>query len=49
LPLAFIPASFGAWAIKASVNFLVLGDNLERINSNDDFEVIGNFGLSMTY
>jgi hypothetical protein len=49
LPLAFIPPSLGAWTIKASVGFLVLGDNLKRINKNDDFEVIGNFGFSLTY
>ena len=49
VPLAFIPASFGAWTIKGSLNVLHLGDNLKAINNNDRTEVIGTIGLAFTY
>ncbi|MBI2217866.1 MAG: hypothetical protein HYU51_11255 [Candidatus Rokubacteria bacterium] len=49
LPLAFIPASFGAWQLKAGVGVLTLGDNLRRVNAGDDVEVIGTFGVALTY
>jgi hypothetical protein len=49
VPLAFIPASFGAWQFKASVMTLVLGDNLRRINGRDDVEFIGTAGIAFTY
>jgi hypothetical protein len=47
--LKFIPASFGAWSLKAGVQFLVLNTNLETINTNDSFVPIGSVGVSMTY
>lgn len=49
VPLAFIPASFGAWTVKGSLNVLHLGDNLKAINNNDRTEVIGTIGLAFTY
>ncbi|MBI1736343.1 MAG: hypothetical protein HYR51_14315 [Candidatus Rokubacteria bacterium] len=49
VPLAFIPASFGAWQFKTSVVTLVLGDNLRRINGRDDVEFIGTAGIAFTY
>jgi hypothetical protein len=49
VPLAFIPASFGTWTIKGSVNVLHLGDNLKAINNNDRTEVIGTIGIAFTY
>jgi len=49
VPLAFIPASFGSWTIKGSVNMLHLGDNLKAVNNNDGTEVIGTIGLAFTY
>jgi hypothetical protein len=49
VPLKFIPAAFGSWQAKTSVTFLALGDNLERINNGDSFEVIGTFGIALTY
>jgi hypothetical protein len=49
VPLKFIPAAFGSWTAKAGVQFLTLGDNLERINNRDSFEVIGTLGLAFTY
>ena len=49
VPLAFIPASFGAWQFKASVVTLFLGDNLRRINNRDDVEFIGTAGIAFTY
>ena len=56
MPLSFVPARFGSWEAAAGVHFLFLGDNAETINgsvagigSGDDFEVIGTFGISMSY
>jgi hypothetical protein len=49
VPLAFIPASFGSWTIKGSLNVLHLGDNLKAINNNDRTEIIGTIGLAFTY
>jgi hypothetical protein len=47
--LKFIPASFGNWALKAGVQFLVLNTNLKTVNTNDSFVPIGSVGVSMTY
>ena len=49
VPLAFIPASFGTWTLKAGVNVLHLGDNLREINDRDRTEVIGTVGIAFTY
>jgi hypothetical protein len=49
VPLKFIPPGFGSWTAKAGVQFMTLGDNLERVNNGERFEVIGTFGLSFTY
>jgi len=46
VPLAFIPASFGSWTIKGSLNVLHLGDNLKAVNNNDRTEVIGTIASS---
>jgi hypothetical protein len=47
--LKFIPASFGTWALKAGVQFLVLNSNLQSVNTGDSFVPIGSVGVSMTY
>jgi hypothetical protein len=47
--LKFIPASFGNWALKAGVQFLVLNSNLQTVNTGDSFVPIGNVGVAMTY
>tara|TARA_Y100001933_G_scaffold265265_1_gene338785 strand:+ start:57130 stop:57951 length:822 start_codon:yes stop_codon:yes gene_type:complete len=49
MPLSFVPAQFGSWEAAAGVHFLFLGDNTEAINNGSDFEVIGTFGISMSY
>lgn len=49
LPLAFIPAAFGSWQFKGGVQLLALGDNLKLVNRDDDFEVIGTFGIALAY
>ncbi|MGH7308606.1 MAG: hypothetical protein ACREK6_07920 [Candidatus Rokuibacteriota bacterium] len=49
VPLKFVPASFGAWSAKASLTYITLGDNLKAANNGDGSEVIGTFGLAMTY
>jgi hypothetical protein len=49
VPLAFIPASFGAWTLKGGLTVLHLGDNLRAINNDDRTEVIGTVGIAFTY
>ncbi|MGH7390473.1 MAG: hypothetical protein ACREM3_13600 [Candidatus Rokuibacteriota bacterium] len=49
VPLKFIPADFGAWQVKASLNWLHLGDNLKAINNSDRDEIIATFGIAFTY
>jgi len=49
MPLSFVPAQFGSWEAAAGVHFLFLGDNTEAMNNGDDFEIIGTFGISMSY
>ncbi len=50
-PLNFIPAEFGAWEASAGVMVVVAeGDTRAlAIGSQDEWEVYGTFGLSMTY
>ena len=47
--LKFIPSTFGNWALRAGVQFLVLITNLEKVNTNDSFVPIGSVGVAMTY
>lgn len=55
IPLAFIPASYGAWQLKGGVQSLFLGKTLRRANrsaddpSPDGVEVIGTVGISLAY
>ncbi|HSF05296.1 MAG TPA: hypothetical protein VLG10_05840 [Methylomirabilota bacterium] len=49
VPLKFVPASYGAWSAKASLTYITLGDNLKAANNRESSEVIGTFGLAMTY
>ena len=50
VPLAFIPASFGSWQLKAGVNVLHLGDNPRDVNKDRDrTEIIGSVGIAFTY
>lgn len=49
VPLAFIPADYGSWDFSAGVHFLALGDSTKAINSDDSFEAIGIFGISVAY
>ena len=49
MPLSFVPAQFGSWEAAAGVHFLFLGDSNEDYNDGDDFEIIGTFGISMSY
>lgn len=48
-PLSFVPTEFGAWEASAGVTFLFSGDALEASTTQDEFEVYGKFGLSMSY
>ena len=49
MPLKFIPATFGNWALKAGVQFLALNSNLKAVNTNNGFVPIGSVGLALTY
>lgn len=49
VPLAFIPPAYGAWALRAAVTVLVLGDNLRAVNNDDRTQVIGTLGVAFTY
>jgi hypothetical protein len=49
VPLKFIPAAFGTWTAKGNVTVMLLGDNLKRVNRGDSLELIGTFGLALTY
>ncbi len=49
VPLAFIPPSFGAWQLKASLQGLFLGENLKAANRGDGTEFIGSLGIAFTY
>jgi len=49
VPLKFVPAGFGAWQLKASINWLHLGDNLRAVNNGDRDEFIGSIGIAFTY
>lgn len=49
VPLAFIPAEFGAWEGHAGVDVYFMGDDLEAANNGDDIEIVGRAGFSMSY
>ena len=49
VPLAFIPASFGTWTAKASMNWLYLGETLKTVNNGDRNQIIGTFGIAFSY
>jgi len=49
VPLAAIPQEYGSWEATAGVHFLTLGGNLQSANAGDPFEVLGLFGISLSY
>ncbi len=51
IPLAFIPVRYGEWRMTAKCNFVLLDGNIATYNlpKNDDLEIIGTLGLSMSY
>ena len=49
VPLAFIPAEYGAWSTYAGVNVYVLGDNLEEANLGDSPFAVGTGGIRFDY
>lgn len=48
IPLG-LPSRFGAWSLTGGVHLLVLGDAAADLNYGDDFEVVGRFGLTISY
>ncbi len=55
VPLKFIPSDYGQWSAKAGVMFYYLGDNAADSSagiiglSGNQFQVVGIFGVNMTY
>lgn len=49
VPLAFIPADYGAWSAYAGVSIYVLGDNLEQANLGDSPFAVGTGGIRFDY
>lgn len=49
VPLAFIPADYGAWSAYAGFNLYVLGDNLEAANLGDSPFGVGTGGIRFDY
>ena len=47
--LANIPPDYGEWVVELGVDLLFLGDNLETVNHDDDFEAIGVFRIGANY
>ncbi len=43
------PDGYGAWSLTAGVHVLLLGDNLEQVNSGTSTEVIGSVALSIAF
>ena len=50
VPLAFIPAEYGAWNVTGSFQYLYLNaEGLQAANHGDDYELIGKVGLAFAY
>jgi hypothetical protein len=49
VPLAFIPADYGAWSVSGGAYLYTFGNNLETANLGQDPWVVGTWGVSMTY
>jgi hypothetical protein len=48
-PLKGIPASFGAWNFHAGIDVFLLGDTTKAANFGDKGEVVGLFGIGLSY
>jgi hypothetical protein len=44
-----IPDRFGAWTLSGGVHLLFLGDAAREVNDDDEFEVIGVIGVSLSF
>ena len=50
MPLAFMDTSIGGeWEMSVGAHFLFLGDNAEFIAGDENFEVIGTFGIGVSF
>ncbi|MFQ5803918.1 MAG: hypothetical protein ACE5JQ_13565 [Candidatus Methylomirabilales bacterium] len=49
MPLGFIPADYGSWDFYVKGDFLFLGNSLEAINNDEDFQAIATIGVSLAY
>ena len=48
-PLTGIPSSFGAWNFHAGVDVLLFGDTTKAANLGDKGQVVGLFGIGLSY
>jgi len=44
-----IPKEYGSWELSGGIHLLTLGEYLESLNTNDNFQAIGSFGVSISY
>ena len=50
VPLAFIPADYGAWNLTGTFQYLYLNaEGLQAANGGDDYELIGKLGIAFAY
>jgi len=49
VPLSGVASQFGSWNIHGGVNFLGFGDGTKGFNNDDSSQVIGSFGIGMSY
>ena len=49
VPLAFIPAEYGAWAFKAGAAVYAFGTNLEAYNKGNNPWVVGTWSVTFSY
>lgn len=48
-PLPFMPTRLGPWTASLGLHVLTLGDANEALNSGEDTEFVGSFGLSTSF
>lgn len=49
VPIAGIPASFGAWNVHGGIEFQALGEMTQAVNGGDESKAIGLFGIGLSY
>ncbi len=49
MPLQDVPADHGTWEVHAGLDFMWLGENVDVVNTGDNFDVVASLGISMEY